>query len=126
MEPCGIACDECIGVTMAERVAGSIEATRGWSQARQVSEPTTARRARGTPPSGDSADEALFERLRELRKTLADRQRVPAYVVFSDRTLREMAERRPRTLGALLQVSGVGPAKLDRYGDAFLEVLLKD
>jgi ATP-dependent DNA helicase RecQ len=127
MEPCGIACDECTGVTMAERVAGSLVATRG-----QAGEPTATRGRRARGPSlaaattGDPGEEALFERLRELRKALADRQRVPAYVIFSDRTLREMAQRRPRTLGALLQISGVGPAKLDRYGEAFLEVLRKD
>jgi ATP-dependent DNA helicase RecQ len=48
---------------------------------------------------------------------------VPAYVVFSDATLLEMAARRPTTEEALLSVSGVGPTKLERYGAAFLEVL---
>ena len=65
----------------------------------------------------------LFLRLRDLRKRLADARDLPAYVVFHDRTLREMAQRRPRTLDQLLLVPGVGPAKLERYGDAFLEEL---
>lgn len=71
----------------------------------------------------DPAAADLFGRLRDLRRRLADERGVPAYVVFSDRTLREMAARRPTTPDALLEVSGVGPAKLERYGEAFLEAL---
>lgn len=74
-------------------------------------------------PVLDSAGRTLFDELRAPRKRLADKQGVPAYVVFNDRALREMAARRPFTREELLEVSGVGPAKLDRYGDAFLEVL---
>jgi superfamily II DNA helicase RecQ len=48
---------------------------------------------------------------------------VPAYIVFSDAALRGMASRRPRSEGELLQVPGVGPVKLERYGAAFLEAL---
>ena len=66
---------------------------------------------------------AAFERLRALRKRLADAEGVPAYIVFSDAVLRQMAEQRPRTPDAMLALSGVGPAKLARYGDAFLELL---
>ena len=65
-------------------------------------------------------DEELFEALRALRKRLAGEQNVPAYVVFSDATLAEMAARRPATHAELLEVNGVGQAKLERYGDAFL------
>ena len=67
--------------------------------------------------------EALFQRLRELRKSIADQQSVPAYIVFSDKTLRAMAEGRPSTPAELLAVSGVGALKLERYGEAFLEVI---
>ena len=48
---------------------------------------------------------------------------MPAYVVFSDATLAEMAARKPRTAAELLEVGGVGQTKLERYGDAFLEVI---
>jgi len=48
---------------------------------------------------------------------------VPAYVVFSDRTLVELATHRPGTQGAMREIHGVGDAKLERYGDAFLEVI---
>ncbi len=64
--------------------------------------------------------EALFQRLRVLRKSIADQQSVPAYIVFSDKTLRAMADERPSTPQELLAVSGVGPLKLERYGEAFM------
>ena len=62
----------------------------------------------------------LFQRLRNLRARTARMQGVPAYVVFTDRTLREMALARPRTVAELRAVSGVGDAKASRYGKAFL------
>ena len=63
----------------------------------------------------------LFGRLRALRARIARRQSVPAYVVFSDKTLREMAAVQPRTMAELRAVGGVGDAKASRYGKAFLE-----
>ena len=74
-------------------------------------------------PDGAPVDEALFEALRSLRKELADEQKVPAYIVFSDKVLWELAARRPATPVELLDVPGIGPAKLERYGQAFLELL---
>ena len=71
----------------------------------------------------DPEADALFEKLRVVRKRLADAEGVPAYIVFSDAALRGMAARRPRTEGELLQVPGVGPVKLVRYGAAFLDAL---
>ncbi len=62
----------------------------------------------------------LVERLKALRKRLADARGVPAYVVFSDKTLQDMAERRPRDRLEFLDVHGVGQKKLDAYGDLFL------
>ena len=71
----------------------------------------------------DGSDEELFQRLRVLRKSLASEAKVPPYVIFSDRTLRGMVRRRPRTAEDLLEVPGVGQKKLERYGEAFLEEL---
>ena len=68
-------------------------------------------------------DEELFERLRELRRTLAAEQQVPAYVIFGDRSLVDMAARRPTTPEELLECHGVGAAKLERYGEAFLSAI---
>ena len=66
---------------------------------------------------------ALFERLRALRKRLADEAGVPPYIVFSDATLRDMCAKLPATEDEFLDVSGVGATKLARYGAAFLEEL---
>lgn len=69
--------------------------------------------------------EQLFEQLKAVRKAEADRTGVPAYVVFSDATLTDMARRRPRTIDELLQVSGVGERKSVRYGKRFIGAIRK-
>jgi ATP-dependent DNA helicase RecQ len=68
-------------------------------------------------------DAGLWEALRACRSDLADEQGVPAYVIFHDKTLQDMLERRPSNEAELLSVNGVGQAKLERYGARFLEVL---
>lgn len=73
----------------------------------------------------DERGAGLYTRLRLLRGKLAAEQGVPAFVVFSDATLRDMCIRRPRTEAEFLQVSGVGEAKCRRYGKAFLTELNK-
>ena len=97
------------------------------------SEPPSASGAedqQSTAPSGGSegadsseSEAILFERLRSLRRELAEEQGVAAFVVFSDRSLRDICRKRPRDRASFRQVFGVGPAKLERYGDAFLEAL---
>lgn len=66
----------------------------------------------------------LFERLRSKRAVLAKEQDVPAFVVFADKTLADMAMRAPQSMAEMSEVSGVGSAKLKRYGAVFLEVVL--
>ena len=66
---------------------------------------------------------ALFALLRQKRKELADEAGVPPYVIFSDRTLVEMAAYYPQSVASLLKISGVGQVKLRQYGEPFLEVL---
>jgi ATP-dependent DNA helicase RecQ len=70
----------------------------------------------------DSAeyDEILFSRLRALRRRLAEEHQVPPYIIFSDKTLCEMCRRFPETLSDLREISGVGEAKLERYGEEFI------
>ena len=68
-------------------------------------------------------DTPLLEALKALRTKLARTQNVPAYVVFSDRTLAELASHRPANPGAMREIHGIGDAKLERYGAAFLEVI---
>ena len=85
-------------------------------------EPPTVGRA-GSGVVVSPADPDLFEKLRRWRAEVARRDGVPAYVVFHDRTLGELASRRPATLADLGTVPGVGPAKLARYGADLLAVL---
>ena len=75
------------------------------------------------PADMDLHDEALWEALRELRRDLAQQNNLPPYVVFQDRTLKEMVALRPKSAEQLLQLTGVGQAKLDRYGEDFLTLL---
>jgi ATP-dependent DNA helicase RecQ len=73
-----------------------------------------------------NADEGLFELLRHWRRERSQTDSVPAYVVFSDATLQELAAAQPRTLGELAGVKGIGPAKLERYGDELLSLLASE
>lgn len=68
----------------------------------------------------ESCDDALFERLRVVRRELADERNVPAYIVFSDASLRQMARDYPRTLDEFARISGVGERKLAEFGERFL------
>lgn len=74
--------------------------------------------------SWEGVDRQLFEQLRELRRELATEQGVPAYIVFGDATLRDLARRRPPTLEGMLKVHGVGQKKCDDYGEQFLECIV--
>ncbi len=85
-----------------------------------VSGANTHRGSFGASGTGVPDDPELFERLRVLRKRIADRMGKPPYVVFSDAALRDMCARLPRTDEEFLEVSGVGATKLTRYGDDFL------
>ena len=104
--PCGTSCDFCRGVGIEGLV---VHPGAGGSRAA----------ASNVAPENPE----LFERLRAVRKRLADAEGVPAYIVFSDAVLRQMAARVPRNRAEMLALSGVGPIKLDRYGEAFLEAL---
>jgi ATP-dependent DNA helicase RecQ len=78
---------------------------------------------RAAAESAREQDSDLLAALKELRRTIAKNIRQPAYVVFNDRTLLEMASLRPTTLDQMHQVHGVGQAKLEKYGAVFLEVV---
>nr|WP_156222333.1 DNA helicase RecQ [Pseudactinotalea suaedae] len=83
----------------------------------------SARRSRSAPVDLDQPQQALFERLRAWRAETAKEQGVPAYVVFSDATLAGIAAAQPADQEALRGVSGVGEAKLERYGTAVLALV---
>ena len=84
---------------------------------------TAAGKAKAPVELEDPAAEALFQALRKLRLTLAKSQGVPPYVIFHDSTLAEMARSRPSRLEQLAGITGVGQAKLDRYGETFLNAI---
>jgi superfamily II DNA helicase RecQ len=76
------------------------------------------------PGHGDyRPDRRVFDKLRDLRLTLARNEKLPAYCIFQDRTLREMAATLPKTREELLGIVGVGEVTLKKYGDAFLRVI---
>ena len=70
-----------------------------------------------------SEEPELMTKLRELRKSIASKMGVPAYVVFTDESLRDMCRKRPSSLRDFLNVSGVGSVKAERYGRKFIAVL---
>ncbi|MCV9879368.1 ATP-dependent DNA helicase RecQ [Brenneria izbisi] len=72
---------------------------------------------------GGNYDRKLFAKLRKLRKSIADEDNIPPYVVFSDATLLEMAELMPITAGELLNINGVGHRKLERFGAPFMNMI---
>jgi ATP-dependent DNA helicase RecQ len=101
-------------------LTGRGRAVLGGSEAIDVAlEPDPVRSA----GAGRDADPAIFERLRAWRAEVARRQGVPAYIIFHDRTLTELAAQRPPDLAAMEALPGIGRSKLDRYGQAILEVL---
>ncbi|WP_456451541.1 DNA helicase RecQ [Hydrogenimonas sp.] len=89
----------------------------------RLASPEKSRRASKSVPADISYDKAIFDKLREVRKALADRDGVPAYIVFGDKTLAQMAAERPTTKEAMLKIGGVGEKKFERYGEAFIDAL---
>jgi ATP-dependent DNA helicase RecQ len=118
VEACGDACDRCTGedvLSSAPKV--SMRRERGGRERR-------ARADRAGPgPESAEVDLESFEALRAWRAEVARARGVPAYVVFSDATLAELALERPLTRDALLEVKGVGPRKLEEYGEALIAIL---
>ena len=84
---------------------------------------------RGAPKPASSltseTDQTLYENLKAARSALAKTQKVPAYVIFHDKTLVELAQHKPNSLEAMLGISGIGEAKLKRYGKSLLDVIIE-
>ncbi len=107
-------------VLKGEEEARLLEPARGKAKQAKLSR---SRRAPAEEEPLEPADEPLFEALRALRKEIADRKRIPAYAVFSDRALRGMARLKPATPAEFLQVKGVGQKKCAQYADTFLTAI---
>jgi ATP-dependent DNA helicase RecQ len=138
--PCGDACDRCTG---ADPLAGLPKVARSRKGRGEAARAEAARRSRGgargrapaweepslAPPDEDGGpddaalDLELFEALRTWRAATARTMGVPAYVVFPDATLAEVARRRPRSEDDLLEVKGIGPRKLEAYGADLLRLV---
>ncbi len=121
-------CDNCLGTSRPrETAAAGSPGKSGSSSRRGVSRP--GQRSRAIPVTAqmenelDASQEILLAALRTKRIEIARQEKVPAYIVFSDRTLADMAMRRPASLESLAQVKGVGEMKLSRYGELFLAVI---
>ena len=104
-------------------LAGRVEPEVTLPAPAHVVRASSASRNGTAPPPAAPADPRLLDRLRRWRLEVSRAQGVPAYVVFTDRTLAEIAARTPRDLYELEQVSGVGPAKLERYGQQVLALV---
>jgi len=110
MPECESSCDQCSPRNLFETASLGRKGKRARTAVKAV-----------RPESTET--DALFTELKTLRRQIADEHKVPAFVVFSDATLREIAARHPVSLADLLDVPGVGPYKLEQYGGAFLELL---
>ncbi len=119
-QECG-SCSACTGQTADKYLQAPSRGTFGAIGTGSRAQAVGAGYVDDLPPTDE--DEALFQRLRALRKRLADEAGVPPYIVFNDATLRAMVRMRPQTEEELLQVPGVGTRKLERYGSAFLAEL---
>lgn len=75
------------------------------------------------PIDSDSIEESLLDSLRQLRKQLAERESMPAYIIFSDQSLQDMVEKKPVTLDEFSEIIGVGQIKLDKYGKVFVSLI---
>ena len=116
-------CDNCLGI---RRVA----AVQDESPTRQRREKTSRPSRSRVPELADDltvgpAEQRLLATLKTVRTAIAREEHVPPYIVFSDRTLAELAVRRPRSLTAFQGVRGVGPMKLERYAARFLDAISK-
>ena len=126
-------CDNCLGVTRSstatERSGGRPRRKSRLLGSFTRDDATTPADVRPRVSADDVAlgedEQRLLISLRAVRTAIAREEHVPPYIVFSDRTLAELAVRRPRSLKAFLDVRGVGPMKLERYGVRFLEAISK-
>jgi ATP-dependent DNA helicase RecQ len=101
----------------------SREVLRGNRTVQLLQPKVKVRKTRYDEKSWEAVDTGLFDALRALRRQLAEARGVPAYVLFNDATLRDMARLRPNSTSALLNIRGVGERKLADLGDRFLEVI---
>ena len=104
---------------------GEVQISMKMAKEQEKPEKTTVKKKKRT--AGvllSNEQEVLFEKLRQLRMEIAKEEKVPPYIVFSDKTLVHMCQVRPENKAQMLKVSGVGEFKYQKYGESFLEVIL--
>jgi ATP-dependent DNA helicase RecQ len=121
-------CDNCLGThvkaTKGPRAAERAPRKRGERSASGSSLGRDRSRAPKEPPDAlEPRDAALFTALKRLRASIAAADKVPAYVICPDRTLAEIASRRPRSTGTLEGISGLGPVRIEKYGERMIQVV---
>jgi ATP-dependent DNA helicase RecQ len=125
IEACGTACDICSGRDVLAE-APRMQAASGSRALKKAKVPVGNFNVEDPSLSlegNEGSFDALLLKLKILRKAIADRRNLPAYIVFSDATLQQMARFRPLTPQEMLAISGVGPKKLETYGEEFLRLL---
>jgi ATP-dependent DNA helicase RecQ len=80
-------------------------------------------RLAASEPASETYNNNLFEKLKELRKSIAAKEGVPAYIVFPDASLRDMCRKKPSSLAQFSAITGVGAVKLEKYGEAFVKLI---
>ena len=116
-------CSCCLAAEQEAQVQLEDSRQRAADNARRLANPAKSRRAKSDAVPLSEFDEKLLSALYALRKRLAGKQNIPAFMVFSDATLREMAQKKPLSVDELLNISGVGEKKAARYGNAFLHLI---
>ena len=120
IERCKTSCENCTGRSLIDSTIAHAK-QRGPKLTKPTRQKSSGRTSHVS--TEDVLDTELYERLKELRKRLAEERNVPAYIIFSDAVLIAMVAEQPQTAQELGKISGVGPKKLALYGDAFLAVL---
>ena len=115
-------CSCCLAAEQEAQLQLETSRRRAADNAHRLEKPRRTKSTAGAAPLSE-ADEKLLNALYARRKWLAGKQNVPAFMVFSDATLREMVEKKPLSLDELLNISGVGEKKAARYGTTFLRII---
>jgi ATP-dependent DNA helicase RecQ len=116
IDPCKDSCDVCCKLDLFSKISKEYTGSLRSTESIKLSMVNTSL-------NNDKNNNELYLELKKLRKRLADERNIPAYIVFSDSTLQFIARFRPITERHLLSISGVGPKKLENYGQAFLELI---
>ena len=115
-------CSCCLAAEQEAQLQLETSRRRAADNAHRLEKPRRTKSTAGAAPLSE-ADEKLLNALYARRKWLAGKQNVPAFMVFSDATLREMVEKKPLSLDELLNISGVGEKRAARYGTTFLRII---